>query len=248
MPNVVTPRVELIAWTQFAPPAGLDWSTDADGGEALAEFAGRSCYQAWDKNNPATATNAGYLRHILQVGHHAVLEHAGATFYLTGISRAVAAELTRHRHFSFSELSPRQVPTEAAVVEPAVVAEDPVMHEAFLAGVAAAQDAHRRLLDGLQDRYAESPKAGLKRKQLRQAARTMLPGATATTLVITGNHRAWRQLIAMHGADHADQEMRAVVLECLRQLQKLAPAVFGDFVVTTLPDGSEVGSSPLASA
>ncbi len=36
--------------------------------QALAEFAGRACYQSWSKPNPATATNAGYLRHILEVG------------------------------------------------------------------------------------------------------------------------------------------------------------------------------------
>lgn len=247
MSDVATPRVELIAWTAFATPSDVSWSTDAEGGSALAEFAGRSCYQAWDKSNPATATNYGYLRHVLEVGHHAVLEHASATFYLTGISRALAAELTRHRHFSFSELSPRHVPDQQSVVEPTVVAEDPDLHRAFLAGVAAAEVAHRQLLDGLQERFADSGGAGLRRKQLRQAARTLLPGATETTLVMTGNYRAWRQLLALHGADHADQEMRVVVLGCLAALQKLAPAVFADFVVTTLPDGSQVTSSPLAS-
>ena len=61
------------------PPADIDWAvdpdTDADGGQALAEFAGRACYESWNKPNPATATNAGYLRHILEVGHLSVLEH-----------------------------------------------------------------------------------------------------------------------------------------------------------------------------
>lgn len=246
VPEVVTPKVELIGWTQFERPSDIAWSTDAEGGSALAEFAGRSCYQAWDKNNPATATNAGYLAHVIEVGHQAVLEHATATFYLTGISRALAAELTRHRHFSFSELSPRHVPSATTVVEPAVVAEDPELHEAFLAGVAAADRAHQALLAQLERRHAESETAGLKRKQLRQAARTLLPGASETTLVMTGNYRAWRQLIALHGADHADREMRAVIVECLRQLTDLAPGGFSDFVRTTLPDGSEVASSPWA--
>ena len=58
------------------------------GGQALAEFAGRACYQGWDKPNPATATNEGFLAHLLEVGHLSVLEHATATFYLTGVSRA----------------------------------------------------------------------------------------------------------------------------------------------------------------
>ena len=53
----------------------MPWDTDADGGQALAEFAGRACYQSWTKPNPATATNGGYLRHILEVGHLSVLEH-----------------------------------------------------------------------------------------------------------------------------------------------------------------------------
>ena len=64
MPEIVSPQVKLIAWTQFQAPDDVPWSADADGGQALAEFAGRACYQSWKKPNPATATNAGYIRHI----------------------------------------------------------------------------------------------------------------------------------------------------------------------------------------
>ena len=75
VPDIVPLKVQAIAWTHFEPPADVPWETDADGGQALAEFAGRACYQSWTKPNPATATNAGYLRHILEVGHLSVLEH-----------------------------------------------------------------------------------------------------------------------------------------------------------------------------
>ena len=51
----MTATVRLIAWTHFEPPGDVDWSTDAEGGQALAEFAGRACYQSWHKPNPATA-------------------------------------------------------------------------------------------------------------------------------------------------------------------------------------------------
>ena len=91
MPANVQPQVRLIGWTQFTPPDDVRWSTDADGGEALAEFAGRACYQSWSKPNPSTATNAGYLRHILEVGHLSVLEHGVVTFYLTGVSRSFSS-------------------------------------------------------------------------------------------------------------------------------------------------------------
>lgn len=241
----IAARVELVAWTDFRPPESVAWRAAASGGPALAEFAGRSCYQAWNRDNPATDTNRGYLEHILQVGHHAVLEHASATFYLTGISRALAAELTRHRHFSFSELSPRQ-PADNGVVEPPVVAADPQLHQAFQAGVEAGLRAHRELLAGLAAQVGATDGRGLWAKQVRQAARTVLPGASATTLVMTGNYRSWRQLLAAHGADHADRELRQVVLAVHAELQELAPGVFDDFTLTALPDGSQVLSSPLA--
>ena len=67
-------HVQLIAKTEFAPPVDVPWSTDADGGQALVEFAGRACYQTWDKPNPRTATNAAYVKHIIDVGHFAALE------------------------------------------------------------------------------------------------------------------------------------------------------------------------------
>ena len=40
-PEPVTLEVRLVAKTEFVPPADVPWETDADGGEALAEFAGR---------------------------------------------------------------------------------------------------------------------------------------------------------------------------------------------------------------
>ena len=89
MAELVFPKVELIAKTEFFPPGDVPWETDAEGGEALAEFAGRACYQSWKKPNPATATNAGYLQHILEVGHYSVLEHGSVTFYVTGASRSL---------------------------------------------------------------------------------------------------------------------------------------------------------------
>src|SRR6478735_2906535 len=136
--TAVRRQVRLIAWTQFQPPADVDWSTDADGGQALAEFAGRACYQSWSKPNPATATNAGYLAHILEVGHLSVFEHGTVSFYFTGVSRSCTHELIRHRHFSYSQLSQRYVPErDAAMVEPRAIAEDPELHAKFIAATEA---------------------------------------------------------------------------------------------------------------
>ena len=245
MPEIVPLRVQVVAQTHFSAPDDVPWETDADGGQALAEFAGRACYQAWDKSNPATATNESYLRHILEVGHLAVLEHASVSLYLTGLSRALAQKLTRHRHFSFSALSQRYVPEgDATFVEPAIIAEDPELHEQFVAATDAALAAHRALLDGLATRLGDAANARLRRKQALQAANSVLPTATETRLVVTGNYRAWRHFIAMRASEQADVEIRRLALACLRELQRAAPHVFRDFRISTLADGTEVAASP----
>lgn len=248
MPKIVTPQARVIAYTHFETPDDVPWSTDADGGSALAEFAGRACYQSWNKPNPATATNAGYLRHILEVGHLSVLEHGTVTFYLTGVSRSFTHELVRHRHFSYSQLSQRYVPErDAAMVEPAVIADDPQLHKLFCEATEASTLAYERLLAGLEERFAATAGHGggatLRRKQARQAARAVLPNATETRIVVTGNYRAWRHFVAMRATEHADVEIRAVAVACLRELQRVAANVFADFTITELADGTEIAAS-----
>ncbi|WP_406689110.1 FAD-dependent thymidylate synthase [Saccharopolyspora sp. ID03-671] len=246
MTEIVRPKVQLVGKTEFFPPEDVDFSTDADGGQALAEFAGRACYQSWNKPNPATATNDGYIKHILEVGHLSVLEHGSVSFYLTGMSRSLTHELIRHRHFSYSQLSQRYVPErDAAMVEPDVIAEDPELHERFVKATEASAQAYTELLAALEDKFADEPTMTLRRKQARQAARSVLPNATETRIVVTGNYRAWRHFVAMRASEHADVEIRALAVECLKQLQKAAPNVFSDFEITTLKDGTEVASSPL---
>jgi thymidylate synthase (FAD) len=240
-------QVQLIAKTEFTPPSDVPWTTDTDGGEALAEFAGRACYQSWRKPNPATASNAGYLRHILEVGHLSVLEHGVVTFYVTGVSRSLTHELIRHRHFSYSQLSQRYVPErDAAMIEPEVIAGDPRLHAKFEAATAASVAAYTELLTDLEQAFAGEPNATLRRKQARQAARSVLPNATETRIVVTGNYRAWRHFVALRATEHADVEIRRLAVELLRQLRKAAPNAFGDFEITTLGDGTEVAASPYA--
>ncbi|WP_158016229.1 FAD-dependent thymidylate synthase [Mycobacterium basiliense] len=240
-------RVELIAKTEFLAPPDVPWTTDAVGGSALVEFAGRACYQSWSKPNPRTATNASYLKHIIDVGHFSVLEHATASFYITGISRSCTHELIRHRHFSYSQLSQRYVPEgDSQIVVPPGMDDDPELQQIMAAAADASRATYTELLAKLEAKFADQPNAVLRRKQARQAARAVLPNATETRIVVTGNFRAWRHFIAMRASEHADVEIRRLAIECLRQLVDLAPAVFADFEVSTLADGTEVATSPFA--
>lgn len=248
-------RVQLIARTEFLAPPDVPWDTDAHGGQALVEFAGRACYQSWSKPNPRTAANASYISHIIDVGHFAVLEHASVSFYITGVSRSCTHELVRHRHFSFSQLSQRYVPEDhASVVIPPGLEDDPELQQIVLDAADASRAAYLEVLARLEAKFADQPAGSdrpaspgvLRRKQARQAARAVLPNDTETRIVVTGNYRAWRHFIAMRASEHADVEIRRLAIACLRELTAVAPAVFADFDITVLADGTEVATSPLA--
>lgn len=244
--------VQLIGVTKFEAPLDIDWSTDAENSSALIEFAGRACYETWDKPNPHTASNAAYIRHIMDVGHLAVLEHASATMYFRGVSRSCSHEIMRHRMFSFSQLSQRYVPEEEArVVVPANIAERPELRALFLQAADVAHSAYGELLDELSDEVDSGgsgvPHAALRMKQARQAARAVLPNAAETRFVMSGNFRSWRHFIAMRAAEHADPEIRRAAITCLGLLKEAAPAVFEDFSITTLQDGSHMATSPYVS-
>src|SRR5699024_2447156 len=110
---IVEPQVTLLAHTMIDADAISELmeiqpeSTDA---ETLVTFAGRSCYESWHRPSEATRADADYIeRTIFQQVHGSILEHAIATLYFTGVSRACLLELERHRLLSFSVRSQRFV-------------------------------------------------------------------------------------------------------------------------------------------
>lgn len=215
-------RVELMACTHLAgKPDDYQWHDNEADADELAEMAGRLCYKSWGRPNPATATNEGYLRNIISQGHFSVLEHASATFWISGVSRSLTHELVRHRHLSFSQVSQRYVDeSEAEMVIPKAVMDSNISD--YLEDVGAmAREGYEMIADQLIFE-------GFTRKEARQAARSVLPNATETEIIVTGNHRAWRDVIQKRNSPHADAEIRELAQELLRQLKELAPHTYGD--------------------
>lgn len=247
MVNQASLSVELVGCSNFLPPSSVDFATEAQGGEALIEFAGRACYESFDKSNPRTRDYDAYIRHVLEVGHMALFEHATATVYIRGISRVAAAELMRHRHFSCSQLSQRYVHDDNPVIVPPLVAADDALLSLFQRAADESRFAYKELLSALEQRLTDEHgenNALLRMKQARQAARMILPGATESRLVVTGNFRTWRHFIGMRASEHADVEIRTVAVEICRLLSDQAPTAFGDFQIDSLPDGSLMATSP----
>ncbi len=241
------PRVYLVG-RQVVDPAVVDrflsdhevsWTTDTEvGAETLAEMAGRVCYMSYGKGRK---TNREFLQHIIEVGHGSVLEHAVWSFLITGVSRSFTHELIRHRHFSYSQLSQRYVDeSDSDYIEPDVIAADADLHAVWCEAVNAARAAYDRLVAGLEERYASEPDRTLRRKMARQAARSVLPNATETKIFLTGNARALRHFIELRGSEFADVEIRKVAVQVLKLMQRESPAMFSDYTLEALPDGSLV--------
>lgn len=204
---------------EYDPTSEEVW--EANDASTLAEFAGRLCYKSWKKPNPATASNAGYIANIIDHKHFSVLEHGTVSFYFDGISRNLTHELVRHRHLSFSQVSQRYVDErDAEVIFPAAVAD---MN--WVKAHAVARDAFEAYADLVEQFKA----AGISGKKARQAARFILPGGTETAIVVSGNHRSWREFVDKRYSEYADPEIRELAGLVLEQLKALEPSIYADF-------------------
>lgn len=211
----------------------MDIDMSAKTGETLIEFAGRSCYQSFNKPNAKTRANRDYIANILEQKHESVLEHSSVSFYVTGVSRNMLLELERHRHLSFSVVSQRFVDAtnDNFIIPPALrgIDDDPNHHFHLQPHM---RDRVAKALNAAKEAYAsiEEVLHNIPRKQRREAARSILPGGMETKFVVTGNMRAWRDVLRKRYSTHADAEIRLFASEVLRLLKtEVAPNVFQDF-------------------
>ena len=221
------------------------WETDTEvAGQKLAEVAGRVCYMSFAKPRPGG--NAAYIKHILEVGHGSVLEHAVWNVLFTGVSRSFTHELIRHRAgFGYSQLSQRYVDESLAeYVEPDIIASDPECHAIFEAAIADVHAAYLKLADRLGAMLSDVEDKTARRKMARQAARCVLPNATETKIFVTANARSWRHFIELRCNEFAEPEIRKVAAAVCKALQREAPNLFGDYTFRRLADGSEVVDTP----
>lgn len=210
------------------------WQRDsrASDAELLVEAAGRVCYMSFGERQ-FRKRNDDYIANIVAQGHESVLEHATFTLLADGISRALSHQLVRHRTgFAYSQLSQQyHDDSDAVFVEPAELDAHPGAQRMWHAATATALKAYRTLLaeaKGLGEGTLDQKESA---RLLRSVARSVLPNATATSLMVTGNARAWRHLLAVRGDIAGDLEMRSYCVQVLHVLAETAPALFADFRV-----------------
>lgn len=237
------PVVTLIASPHFREPEHLpvNWNGPGSDGERLAEFAGRLCYMS--QRNPADRTTEEYLGNILRQGHGSVFEHASFVLLVEGVSRSLTHELVRHRAgFGYSQLSQRYVDeSEAAFVVPPAIQGDEVLETAWLAQVESAQAAYVAAVEHLMERFSWVESRVHRRKMAREAARSLLPNATETKIVVSANVRAWRTMLELRLGEGAEREIRRLAVQILAVLKGEIPRLLADFEIYRAEDGAEAG-------
>jgi thymidylate synthase (FAD) len=205
MPQV-TQRVELIRQT-------MD-------GEALVALAAKLCYAGGDLddllNKIARNDQRSFLRKVREMGHESVLEHVTFTFLAEGVSRAMLAQLTRHRIASFSVQSQRYVSYAKGfgyIVPPAVQALGPEAEAEYAAQMAQMQSWY----ESWQQRLGTN-----------EDARFVLPNACETRLMITMNARELRHFFALRMCERAQWEIRTLAEKMFVLCYQEAPELFED--------------------
>ncbi len=183
--------------------------------EKLIETAGRTSYLSFGKQGKDT--EKAFIRMLIERGHLSVLEHAYATFRISGVSRAFTHQLVRHRLCSFIQQSQRYVDeSNFNFIEPQSIKNNPEAHSIFT-----------EFMDNARKTYVELQKLGIKNED----ARFVLPNAAESQIVVTANLREWRHIVELRGEPDAQWEIRRTAIEILKILKKHAPTVFGDFEI-----------------
>lgn len=252
---VDTPKVYLVGKTEIVGEGmeqylkdigGPDWFVDprVSGGESLIEAAGRMCYrswQAWDPNKPECSNanvakvregNNKYLANIIKSGHGAVLEHVNLTFIMRDVSRVFTHELVRHRAgMAYSQESLRYVRlNNIRFWLPKVVCEH--IGEGELGSAVAVFEKAISVAEGIQWKLAQlfdiENKGFTEKKMLTSMFRRLAPIGLATSIMVTGNLRAWRHIIKMRTETVAEEEIRIVLGQVAQICKDTYPNAFYD--------------------
>jgi thymidylate synthase (FAD) len=194
-------KVELIGITRYLRGDGTP--------EELLEHAGRSCYRSQARGHPGR-----FLKARIREGHVSIIEHASATFEISGISRACSHQLVRHRIASYSQESQRYVDmSDPEWVLPHAIAGDPQ-----------ARTIWDRFAQEVESAYRALRELGVRKED----SRFVLPNAAATRIIVTMNFRILLRLFELRINPAAQWEIRDMCVRMLELVYSHAPSVFGD--------------------
>lgn len=205
-------KVELISYSNL--------------GEKVCGIGARTCTS--DKIPTRKDDTSKALKSAICSGHESVLEHFTMTFSIEGVSRALLAQLSRHRLISLSVQSQRYVNMdEFEYVTPASMDGRVIADYDFFSnrnGYVPAREMYVDIMEYLRECYKRMVDAGIPEED----ARYILPNACATNIIVTVNARELRHMAEERMCAKAQWEIRQLVTEMVRQAKDIAPTLFAD--------------------
>ncbi len=173
---------------------------------------------------------AKFIRHLSNMGHQSPVEHVSFTFAIEGVSRALLAQLTRHRIASYSVQSQRYVSMEDfEYVIPPEIQIDPESRVVFIESVETAGSVYNEVRENLIEKYtADGMSKSAAEKKANEDARYILPNAAATRLIVTMNARSLIHFFNLRCCNRAQWEIRELADEMLRLVKPIAPNLFAN--------------------
>lgn len=199
--------------------------------EDVVAAAAKLCYSKSDiatlMDNMTPEKTEAFIKKLASMGHESPFEHITFTFGIEDVSRALLAQLTRHRIASYSVQSQRYVHDDFGYVTPPAIEEDDYLHGEYLEAMFNSVQIYERLADGLKRRYVEqgmNEKAA--EKKAIEDARYVLPNATCTKIIVTMNARALFNFFQHRCCSKAQWEIRELADTMLQLVKNVAPNVF----------------------
>lgn len=145
------------------------------------------------------------LKACVKSGHTSVLEHANYTFKIEGVSRALLAQLTRHRIASYSVRSQRYCEEDFANGD----------ESNFVVPESITSELYPVYLNAMKRDYSDYDYL-IRHSVPKEDARMVLPNACHTTIMVTMNLRALGNFMGERLCNRAQWEIR----ECAKQMKR----------------------------
>ena len=182
-------------------------------------------------SNPKNQENpnvAGLLKYCIKHHHWSVFEQAHMTLEIE-TTRGLAAQILRHRSFTFQEFSQRYADTNLIADKiplPELRRQDTKNRQNSIDDIPDKQvkDLHniieKYFAEGL-DLYNELIREGI----AKECARFVLPLATPTRIYMTGSCRSWIHYIDLRSGHGTQQEHKEIAEDCRKVFIEQFPIV-----------------------
>ena len=194
---------------------------------------------------------SSFVDMLSQIGHESPIEHASFTFGIEGVSRALLAQITRHRMASFSVKSQRYVREGSfEYITPPEIAEIPEALKVFEEIMAEDQKRYDRLSEILKEKHKntfiaegkdDKTAERLAEKKAIEDARFVLPNACETQMVMTMNARSLMNFFKIRCCKRAQWEIQDVANQMLALVSAVAPNLFKNAGPSCLRGGCSEG-------